>query len=279
MSINEEGFLSHEIEQWIKKYREENHKLFILSIELNRFAQSILLKLEINNGDIQKIISSALFARLISQYQSIIILIERGLVNEAKIILRVMLDNLFILVAITKDKKYTKFYINDDIEKRIHFLNRFSKNIGNHYDDILEKLDKEKIARELKELIEKKETLESDELKLKGMITTKKWAEFSEMESLYYRLYAQFNDAVHTLSRELEQYVSVNSNGEISKINWGPDVDGVDIVLTTSADFLCRALSSINGFFGFDNLKVEEYWKKIDKVEIRSQKMEIKSFK
>jgi len=279
MSINEEGFLSKDIELWVEKYRKENYKLFNTCKNLNRHAQSILSELEITSEDIQKIISSSLFIRLLGQYQSVFVLIERGMINEAKIILRVMLDGLFILLAILKNEKYTKFYINDDIEKRIHFLKRFSNNRGNHFDDILQELNEDNIKKELKGLTEQKEKLEYSNLKFKGMISSKKWAEFAEMEGLYYRLYSQFNDSVHTLSRDLVQYVSVDDNGEISRMNWGPDIEGIDIVLTTAADFLCRALSGINNLFELDNSKVEDFWREIDKFEITSQKMEIKSVK
>lgn len=256
-------------------------KLFIVCNDLNQLAHTTLSELRIHSEDHQKIIASSLFVRLLSQYQSVIILIERGMINEVKIILRAMLDGIFVLVAVAKDEKYMKYYINDDddIEKRIAFLKRFSENIDNHFDDIQKQLTEENISEQLKELKAERKHLELNELKLKGMVSTKKWAEFAQMEELYYRLYSQFNYSVHGLSRELEQYITAKDDGEVTGMNWGPDVEGIDIVLTTTADFLCRVLSSINNLFGLNNSKVEDSWKVINQSKISSDDMKIKSEK
>ena len=269
------GFLGEGIETWIKKFRQENKELFDLCVDINRFTHETLSKLIIHSKDGQKILSSAMFTRIVSQYQSIIILMERGLINEAKIILRTMLDGLFILVAMSKDRKYVNYYINDDIEKRKESLNRFSKNPSGNFDDLKKQLPDTEIEKLLQKIKEEKNARESEGLKLKGRINTKQWAKLAELEGLYYRMYSLLNASVHGLSRELEQYADVDATGEIIGMNWGPCIEGIDIALTTAADLLIIALVNIHDLFDIEKSELYEFHRRINDIAIKSQEMRI----
>ena len=272
---NYDGFLGSEMESWIKKYRKENKELFSFCYELNQVAHKTLSKLIIHNKDGQEILSSAMFTRILSQYQSVIVLVERGMINEAKIILRTMLDGLFILVAMTKDRKYMNYYINDDIEKRKGSLNQFSKNPGDHFSELKEQLPEEEIAKLLQELSEEKASKELEGVKYTSRISTKKWAEFAELEHLYYKVYSLLNSAVHGLSRELEQYAEIDDDGEIVGMNSGPCIEGIGIALTTASDFLIIVLMNIHDFFELDKLELEKLHMRNNEIPINSDDMRI----
>ena len=86
-SLNEAGFLSTEIHGWIQKHRKANEKWFSLSERCSSLGQQVLLSLKINNNDLQQILVSLWFNRLLSHFQAIILLMERGMLYEAQILL------------------------------------------------------------------------------------------------------------------------------------------------------------------------------------------------
>ena len=276
MSINDNGFLGEEIDSWIKKYQTENSELYDFYLDINQFAHKKVFELSIHDDNGQEVIASSLYMRLLSQYQSVLILSERGMVNEAKIILRAMLDGLFILSAISKDEKYMRYYINEDIDKRIELLKYIKDNKEEFFEYANTVMTKEEIQSLLLELKEKKETLEKEGFKRKKRLSTREWAELSGMEEMYYKIYSQFNYAVHGLARELEQYVIKNDSGDISGLNWGPDAEGFDIILNTSADVLVKVLDVICDLFSLDKTALTTYEKKLDEFEIKSQDIRIK---
>lgn len=76
MSINDNGFLGKEIDLWIKKYQTENSELYDFYLDINQFAHKKVFELSIHDDNGQEVIASSLYLRLLSQYQSVLILSE-----------------------------------------------------------------------------------------------------------------------------------------------------------------------------------------------------------
>ena len=81
--IQKFGYLSTDINTWISKHRSENEEWFQLAEELNTFAHTSILNLEIDNKDFQKLLVAAAFLRAHSAFQGGIITVERGMIYEA----------------------------------------------------------------------------------------------------------------------------------------------------------------------------------------------------
>lgn len=103
-SIEKEGYLSKQITQWIEKHRKENSEWFELCEEINRFSHSTMFTMTIHNKYLPELIVASLYIRAMSNLQGIILLAERGMINEAKSLLRCLLECEFAVVAIDKDK-------------------------------------------------------------------------------------------------------------------------------------------------------------------------------
>jgi hypothetical protein len=86
MSIDEQGFLSPDMTAWIDKHRTENRAWFALATNLNSIAQRELLLLEPAAEDNQAIVAAQLFVRGLSSFQAAILLAERGMVLERRIL-------------------------------------------------------------------------------------------------------------------------------------------------------------------------------------------------
>ena len=92
-SIEKEGYLSKQITQWIEKHRKENSEWFELCEEINRFSHSTMFTMTIHNKYLPKLIVASLYIRAMSNFQGIILLAERGMMNEAKSLLKIWMKD------------------------------------------------------------------------------------------------------------------------------------------------------------------------------------------
>ena len=83
--FNENGFLSPKLNTWTKFQKFDENECYNLCIKINKFAETTLYNLIIHNKDLQELLLSTLFLRSLSIYQSVILLIEKGMNNEVKI--------------------------------------------------------------------------------------------------------------------------------------------------------------------------------------------------
>ena len=122
MPFDENGFLGKEAEKWAAEMLQRNKKYFELCYEINSFAEKIKYKF-IQNQTGQKMVVAALFTRLLEGYQTAIILVNRGLEEDARVIIRTVLETLFLLKACCEDKEFVDQYMKSDEKKRLKLMN------------------------------------------------------------------------------------------------------------------------------------------------------------
>ena len=117
--IIKNGFLGSEYDGYSERIRNKYKDLFELAEEINRFCHTIYISLDGKVHFIHKeIIASTLYIKSMASYQSIIILIKRGLLKDAHIILRTMIENMYWLASISKyDNYYIKYILKDLCEE------------------------------------------------------------------------------------------------------------------------------------------------------------------
>ena len=121
--FNEQGFLSDEIlklkDDLNKEYEEWFHVLFLI----NGFCQKIQYKLDIDNQNSQQIVCATLYSRCLSMYQACITIAQRGMDVQTRILLRCLMESLFILIASSKYKEVAQEFIAADHLERKKLLN------------------------------------------------------------------------------------------------------------------------------------------------------------
>jgi hypothetical protein len=105
-SFVDEGFLSDEINSIRKNIRSKYLSFFKLAEEINRFCIKINNSIEVHNKDIQEILSALLYLRILETFESIMILAERGLVTQVKMLLRCMIESVCLLSSVVKDYNF-----------------------------------------------------------------------------------------------------------------------------------------------------------------------------
>lgn len=95
-AFDENGFLSGRIHSWIDSQRAANKDIVDRAQELNRDCHSFLDGRAVDLGNGKQIATSLLFARSLELYQSIIVVSERGMAAETRILLRAFIEQVFI---------------------------------------------------------------------------------------------------------------------------------------------------------------------------------------
>lgn len=239
MSIEQNGFLDEDIETWVGKHRNDHKELFNICIEVNRITQTHLYKLDIHSKDVQELLIGLLLIKALSAFQGSILLIERGMLTEAKILLRTLLEVLFRIGAISKNREIAKAYVLEDERHRKKFLNKFkllSDSIkeahGNpELDDLLSTLNQNIHEKDIKEL------------------QTQWFANKAGLDDYYHSAYSLFSLSVHANVRDLEELVVADTEGNIKEILSGPDVTGIPPLLLTAGEALILITYDISKYF------------------------------
>lgn len=246
MTFKDQGFLDQE-EEWIAKCQRDHEPYFHLALDANKIAVSLLSKLNINNENAQHILCAALFARIIGLFEASIILLERCMINESKIILRSMLNAAFTIKAIALDEEVVREYINDDnMNRRLGDLKRIREN-PHLFQNELDKRGEE----QLNEMIANIEKKRCNEKPLE--VSVKYLAEKAGMEDFYNTTYSLFSGTEHSSARDMEQYLKINPEGKLIALEWPPAIEGIDLLLSTAVETLTYGIDAVSIVFGLND--------------------------
>ncbi|MBV8548295.1 MAG: hypothetical protein JO126_02420 [Alphaproteobacteria bacterium] len=247
MSINEEGFLSPDISQWITKHRKDNSGWFSLTDQLNRLGQRLMLTSKPPQEDNQKILIAFYFVRVLSAFQGIIFLAERGMTVEAQTLARSCLETVFCISAIAEDPDFYKHLIDADTGHKTKAANRLIA-----LPDALKGLTPEQ-TKNIENFVQSRNESENKGVDLNLYLAASKGG-LSDIYDTLYRYLS--NKAAHPSLAALDRYFSEH------KIKWGPDVDDVAETLSAASMALLSAIKLFAKILGQDNYgqDIEACW-------------------
>jgi len=241
MPINDQGFLSIEISDWIKKHRNDHRIEFSFAERVNKLAQHILLHMEPRVDSNYQLLVSILFARILNHFQGAIILTERGMIANARAIVRVMCEALFSLSACVSDEKFIDELVKDDRHREADLI-RSLLSVPKEHSGISEQQRNEFTEREASLRAEAK----LDNPKKLGPYAI---ANRAGLLSHYHLIYAPFSSTVHAAVRDMDTHINANNNGEIIDLRWGPDLPGLEFVLYATIDSMLIAMRNMDKVF------------------------------
>ena len=216
MTIDKQWFLSADIQAWIRKHRIENQAWFALAEDLSRIGQRQLALLNVPATDNQAFLTALLFMRGLSGFQGAIVLAERGMTQEARILTRGCFETVFCLGAVRRDPAFADAFIRDDASRRqklARVLLKDSSGLGAGHI--------EKLTGFLDGLAES--GLQSESLQIARA------AELAGLTGIYDTYYRGLsNDAAHPSVVALNHHVDADENGLIKGLRWGPNVPDVE---------------------------------------------------
>ncbi len=245
--LDQNGFLGAEINNWIQKHRNDHIGWFSLCGYLNTLSQKALGQMAFKKGDSQKIVGNVLFGRIVSNYQGVIVLIERGMLYEALTLLRSMLESLFTLGAVTNNEDFAMDYIDEDEHHRLNLLKKMKKLEAEKRDQFFG-MSKEEIDRHIEDL-----SSQIHEKQIKRF-TIEELSKMANLHDFYLIHYPYLSSTVHSKPRSLDSYLHNEVSDDVMKIVWGPDIekDEIDMVLLQVIEFMELSLRAVDQLFKFD---------------------------
>ena len=241
-TIEETGFCSEDIQGWIDQIRKGHAEWFSICDSINEFAQSTMLSIKVQSDVLHEMVAATLLPLMVSNFQGIIILCERGMIHEAKAIIRSLLERVFALVAIDKNRAFCKALIYNDLHhrKRVFRTNIFLADHG--------MLD-EKLKPEIEEALEKV----LDEIENKQLYQEYRIRDIAceaGHELLYESEYRALSGSLHVNIRDCERYLDIDeTSSQVKRILWGPNDEGMDLLLMSSAESMLNMLAAISNIF------------------------------
>lgn len=256
--FNEKGYIGEQIlefkESVVKKYAQ----LFGLFQDLNSYSQHKKNDLQVDNQNAQLVITACLFAKILNGAQTVYLLCTYGLTHEAKIILRTLLEALFIIRRIFLEPSYVEQYVRQDQINRLNLI-RVSRNHPEPLFSSVRDYATDEIVKSLEEEIQR-EHIRKDRIEV--------LAEKAQLKTFYDSLYRLFSADVHSGVSSMKQYVSVDKEGELQTFEWGPQDEDIPTNLAMATDILLRTWHVMDNLFklGIEN-ELKVYMKKLEEIQ------------
>ncbi len=262
----EKGFLGNQITEFVTAVVERHKQFFEACNKINELAYKIMLEIKANNNNPQQLLAATLLIRLLNGFQSVVVLAKLGLAFDAKVVLRGVLESLFIVKLLCEKKDFSLEYVRSDQCRRLLWLNIARNSKAPHFNSLrqiatdaeMEKLKKE-IARQGCKALDIADV-----------------ARRAGLQVEYDTDYRILCEEVHTLPRSIEHLTVIDNSGEPVEFDPNPTDKDLEYVLFTANRALHIALVSVCTFFGVDKTnelqEVNELLKVLGpKVNIRSK--------
>lgn len=234
LTFRTHGFLSENLVEWTAKLRSENSELFRLVDRTNELCQKRVYELE-PKEDLHPLLIATLYARCLSNYQGVIVCSERGMMVEATIIARALLEAVFCIRAIWRHPQLAQRYADEDVFIREKYLNKHKQ---------LESAGKtgSSTSDQVKDL-ERQLNDQKGRLEINGRLSTLDWATYADMSHEYITAYAIFSADCHVYARKLaEQHLVLNSEGNLEHMKFEPTQAELPRIVLSSTEWALMAL-------------------------------------
>jgi hypothetical protein len=191
-------------------------------------------------------------------YQAALLTAVKGMDVQTRILLRCLLESLFILVASSISEDIAKeFVAADQLERRKIFnkarswrADSLKKLAVNHATDEM----KEKIERDIEETGAKKVYAEQMAIK-------------AGLHDWYLTAYSIFSQSVHASIRDLEKHLITDGQKNIIGLKNEPSTENIDRLFITAAEAMLHALKAVERVFAVKtNNFVDSTYKTVGKL-------------
>lgn len=233
--LTEHGFLDPQIGTWITDCRQRFSKWFSLAENTNKLGLQVLFQLDAHNHVIHELLLASLYLRTLHNYQGTLLMIERGMVTQGRVLARAMLDSVFPLVAIAKDHSFAETYAHNHLLQQVKYLEKAKKLTSARIPEI----DDPKSSARAEEL--------RSEIKRHGVkeIKTEQLAQRAGLTEWYLTAYALLSGTVHSRAGDLEEYLVMNPEGEIKEFDWGPRTKGLKTLMLSAIETMLVSIEHV----------------------------------
>lgn len=238
------GFLGPQVANWIQQVRSRDPGWFLLAESVNDFCHELLLQLAPQRDDARQVLSSILFKRILSAFQAVVLLGERGMHTEALIQRRGMLEALFVLGAIWHQPEIVNDYIKNDEHRRRDIYKKIKKSSKQARANLFDWLSDQELDEQIHKL----------EAATKGVryLSIEAFAQAAHLNDAYLTDYTILSEAAHHVSKDLERHLGIDENDNIQSLIWGPEDAEPFRLLFPAVDNMLSAAHAISMLFSID---------------------------
>jgi len=244
MGILESGYFSDEANNSSDFIKKSYDKYFSEYESINELAHSILNRSYTLIGDSpEKLVIITLYSRILTSYQSIYHLYERGYYAEPRIILRSLIELVFYLSASINDPKVIKILQLKDENQKLKSLNRIIHSNTN----LKAFQDKKKLESIKEDIEERKKIFEVTDMGIESI------SKIAKMHDFYITVYSILCLTAHHNLTDLETHIEIQ-DGLIMGLSYGPTDPKLEFNLATSMEVILLAMEAMEDYF---HLKVK----------------------
>jgi hypothetical protein len=258
MSPLNQGFLSSTDGEVRREVLERYATWHTLLLRVNAQSVEAQHAADVNRDDSRSLLAAAHFARLLASVQGAVILLEHGLISQAKTLLRMALESLFALEALrVKPEIATDLARTHEVDKRVVA------------DRVLQWEAPELRAAAAAQMSE-------DELR--GYLSSKarelktyELARAANMLDWYLSLYAVLSFPAHGAVSDLTAHLVTNEAGEVVALKNEPEVSGQDSAWAYAIEIEINAIEAFSGIFALAGISMEEPRRELKELATRAE--------
>lgn len=208
VGIDSNGFLEKsELNFEISYIKPENYQDVL---EVNHYLNDLYSEIKVSNKDFIGLFIIESFAKIHRDYQTVIILVTRGLMSQAKAVLRTMLEKLFVLTAVSKEPENYNDWIGTQNVERNRLIRAIKRGDIQPVDIDPSKLTENEFTKK---------------------VSFSEWADRADMKWDYNVIYRLFSRNVHCTETGYADDLEIDNEGEVVAIKIYPDYEEADQTL------------------------------------------------
>jgi hypothetical protein len=239
MSINDHGFLGHEIEDYKAHIQKTFGEHLDYYTRLNVFLNKLKFALRPKQDDVRRITIVTLFVKGLETFQSIYILSSHGLTIDAEVLNRALFEAVGTILYCSASDENCKRYHAQDLHNKLKLINIVRQDPKRYlFGKPSEELDK--VALQWKQMLA--ELGNPKPITIEGMIRQ------TAVRDLYDPFYRLASRSVHTSPHSLQKYI-LEKHGKV-RVVWGPRDEGIEVQLVAAVEFMLIACECLSEVFG-----------------------------
>lgn len=260
-----DGFLSDQIVEAEGEITSRYQAAFDIATQANQLTHQVLFSAEVHNEDGLELLYVTLLTKQARSFQAFMLLLKRGLLSPAQIILRNLAENMFIVGALSKDETFAERYVLSEQVSRKKSLAALARDAQQRGQEV---------AQDIRDLIEQLDK----QIKEEKIVTfrTEQIAQIAGLSSYYDSLYRFTSMEVHTSPRSLEDAFVVEES-KIVSLRYEPETEGLDMYLHYAISAMLYALHEYSQHFKLSVDAIEALQKTNNEVGEASQEQGTKA--
>jgi hypothetical protein len=255
MSFEKDGFLSPEIGRFRSYVRghDPSQKWFELADNINRLALELLQKHQTPLADRQRFTFSGLFVRAHQSFQAALVLIERGMVGDARAVLRSATESAIGLHAVVNNAEFIDKIIGDEY----HNQRKMAKLTLDNTE--YRALCSPEQIKQMEQTVAKIDRIKMDP-NAKIKIGPIRWEQAAQKccPDLYFFLYRALSwDGTHVTANSLNRYFNYDAQGHAASLKVAPEIADVPEGLLYACNAMLWSLDPYGSLFPTDGLALK----------------------